>query len=824
VLGLVLLLTPFVSYRHIVRSIVVLAIASFLLLLGSSLALWRQGYRPARYYSLSWTAFLVSIIVMALARLGLTPSTAMTEQSYLAGTVCTVLLLALALADRISLLQSEAEQANRELQASESRLQQYLEAMPVGVTVRDALGRLRYANQRARQMRHWPDEARGDGQAGESTLEETIQEAPLYVSGTRQAYPLERLPPARALQGESASVDDIEMQVGRQRIPLEIWSSPVLDEQVGVQYAISAFQDISERVQAQARIQDRLAVETALSNISTRLVQATDLDRAISETLAEVGPLLAFDRLFLVRIRPDRAELDMTHEWRAAGVSTLLLELRGVPLADVPWLLGQLRANGIVYVQDASALPPQAVQERRFIEEHLGGRRCALPIWMGPELDGFLACHSHSLTSPVLENEVQVLETVAGMLGSVLQRSRVLETLESRVNDRTRELDTLYRVTTQTSAAQSLEVTLRHALEVVLPALGVPMGAIHLQEDRGSPLHLVTHEGFPTQAIRELASPLPAGRGPEEVWWQQVLAQDRPLLLLRDPCAEPQVLPWACLAEIQAYLGIPIRVAGAPAGVLSVFGESGQAFTAEEMALLATVADQLGVAVESDRLRLRAAEARVVQERQRLARDLHDAVTQSLYSLTLFAEAAREMCQGGQMDRAHQYLVRIGQTAQRALREMRLLIYELRPPDLERGGLVQALEHRLEAVERRAGIEATLMADGSDHGLPLPVEEALYRIAQEALNNALKHAAATHVVMTLTVGHQALELAVRDNGQGFDPGVARQGGGMGLANIRQRASDLGGAATIISTPGEGTEVRVTLPATWVQQPEQEGAT
>ena len=816
VLGFVLLLVPFARYGLIVRPLVVLGIGSFLLMLVSGFALWRRGYRPAGFYTLSWAAFIVSIIVLGLARFGLTPSTTLTEQGYLVGTVLTVLLMTLGLVERVKLLEAEADQAGRELRESESRLQQYLEAMPVGVTVRDAQSRLQYVNRRARQLLNWSDDVVRRLPSWGPTLQENIKDSPLYMRGTEQAYPAGRLPSARALRGESASVDDVDMEREGQRIPLEIWSSPVLDEQGAVQYAVTAFRDISRRVEAEARLRNQLAIEKSLAEISTRFVQTADLDQAITETLAEVGPLLGFDRLFLVRIRPEQGHMDLTHEWCATDLPPLLPEMETVPLVDVPWLLDRLRSGDIVYVEDASGLPPEAVLESRFIAAHLGGRQCVLPIWVGRELGGFLVCQSQSTAFPDPDHEVQVLETVSGMLSSALQRATVLETLERRVADRTQELSTLYRVTTLTSTPQSLEATLRRSLDVVLAALDSPMGTVHLRADQSPLLRLVAQQGLPAEALDALVE-----TPPQETWWQQVLVQDRPLLLLEEPCEEPPLLPWACLAGIQAYLGVPIRMAGMPVGVLSVFGETGQEFTAEEMALLTTIADQLGVAIESDQLRRSAEEARVVQERQRLARDLHDAVTQSLYSLTLFARAARQMLRGGKADSADQHLERIGQMAHHALQEMRLLIYQLRPSTLEHEGLVGALEHRLEAVERRTGMEASLVVADDDLGLPPPVEDALYRIAQEVLNNVLKHAAATEVLLELDVGQGVVELAIRDNGQGFDPQAARGAGGMGLANMRQRVEELGGTLAIASSLGQGSEVRATVPVMWKSESELE---
>jgi signal transduction histidine kinase len=181
------------------------------------------------------------------------------------------------------------------------------------------------------------------------------------------------------------------------------------------------------------------------------------------------------------------------------------------------------------------------------------------------------------------------------------------------------------------------------------------------------------------------------------------------------------------------------------------------------------------------------------------------------------------MLRGGKADSADQHLERIGQMAHHALQEMRLLIYQLRPSTLEHEGLVGALEHRLEAVERRTGVEARLVVADGDLGLPPPVEDALYRIAQEVLNNVLKHAAATEVLLALDVGHGVVELAIRDNGQGFDPQAAGDAGGMGLANMRQRVEELGGTLAIASAPGQGTEVRATVPVKWRPESELEVA-
>jgi signal transduction histidine kinase len=246
-------------------------------------------------------------------------------------------------------------------------------------------------------------------------------------------------------------------------------------------------------------------------------------------------------------------------------------------------------------------------------------------------------------------------------------------------------------------------------------------------------------------------------------------------------------------------------------GVLSVLSTKDHQFNEGDVALLTSIADQVGVAVENARLQKQAEQGAVIRERARLARELHDAVTQSLYSLTLFAEAGIELAENGEPEAVRHNFVRIGETALQALKEMRLLVYELRPTALKQGGLVGALHERLNAVEGRVNVTARLIADDLVD-LPTRVEEGLYRIAQEALNNILKHAAATSVTIYLREKNGRIELEIVDDGTGFDPDQTNGPGGMGLDNMRIRAKKLGGSLTIHSEPGGGTKITAAISA------------
>jgi signal transduction histidine kinase len=166
----------------------------------------------------------------------------------------------------------------------------------------------------------------------------------------------------------------------------------------------------------------------------------------------------------------------------------------------------------------------------------------------------------------------------------------------------------------------------------------------------------------------------------------------------------------------------------------------------------------------------------------------------------------------GEVERARERMARIGDISQQALREMRLLLYELRPSALDDDGLEGAIESRLTAVEQRVGISTQLQVNVSGDLLP-HIEECLYRITQEALNNALKHAEATAVVVQLHVDESTIFLSVTDDGKGFDPATVNFEGRLGISNMRERTSRLGGLFEIESKTGLGTTVSITMPRT-----------
>jgi len=233
----------------------------------------------------------------------------------------------------------------------------------------------------------------------------------------------------------------------------------------------------------------------------------------------------------------------------------------------------------------------------------------------------------------------------------------------------------------------------------------------------------------------------------------------------------------------------------------------------------ATAAQHRSEALLSDlqeahaQLRIYAAQAEqlaVVEERQRMARDLHDSAIQALYGLVLSAEGAARKLAEGKVGLVGDRLQEIRRTAHAALHEMRSLIFELRPPDLEKEGLVAALRARLESVEDRAGVRTSLEVEG-DGRLAHNLEAGLYRVVQEALNNALKHSGAEQVTVSLNIGPEQVALEVADDGIGFDTQAAQSGAGLGLRGMVERAQELGGTLSFQSGPGQGTRLRLEVP-------------
>lgn len=406
-------------------------------------------------------------------------------------------------------------------------------------------------------------------------------------------------------------------------------------------------------------------------------------------------------------------------------------------------------------------------------------------------------------------DELEELAKQFNLMSAQLQESYA--DLERKIADRTRELATLNAIAAVVSRSLDLGEILQNALDKTLEVTTMEVGgAFRLEEDAPArhgataALILIAHRGVSEEFARYAARlPLKATLAGEADNAEQVVV--RPVADIRDGGMRKLMQQ----EQLQLIVSVPLLAKGRLLGALNLGTRTVRSLAPEELSLLASIGQQVGVAMENARLYQQAEQLAVVEERSRLARELHDSVTQSLYSLTLFAAAGRRLAAAGDLARVQEYLGQVSETGRQALKEMRLLVYQLRPLALEQEGLVGALQHRLDAVEKRAGLETTLILEGTIE-LAAAIEEGLYRIAQETLNNALKHANATTVTVRLHACSDTVELEVVDNGSGFDPDTAIHAGGLGLVSMRERAERMGASLAVESAPGKGTTVRVVM--------------
>lgn len=415
------------------------------------------------------------------------------------------------------------------------------------------------------------------------------------------------------------------------------------------------------------------------------------------------------------------------------------------------------------------------------------------------------------------------IEELARQFNTMSRELRVFyEFMDQRVADRTREMEEaqarLELALLETERQRQMAESLRQVAQVLTASLDRDTVLAHIVEQLGCVIRydgsgIFLHDGDSLFVSR-------GGRLSDAYMGRRVpLSGSQPFvrvfktrhpLVISDVRDDPGWTVWEDGEHIRGWMGAPLMIGERAIGVLTADSFEVGAYDEQDVQVLQIFAHQAAIAIENARLYQQSRELAILEERNRLARELHDSITQSLYSLRLLSEGWRRQVSAGDVEHAAEYLGRIGEITQQALKEMRLLVHELRPPTLEQQGLLGALRYRLDAVEKRAGVEVRLVAEDVFEW-PAPIEDGLYRIAQEALNNAIKHSAATCVTVRLRIeaGHAVLE--VIDNGRGFDVQTAGQGGGMGLASMRERVEHLQGALSILSEPGAGTTIQASVP-------------
>ena len=372
------------------------------------------------------------------------------------------------------------------------------------------------------------------------------------------------------------------------------------------------------------------------------------------------------------------------------------------------------------------------------------------------------------------------------------------EHLEELVTARTHDLSVLYDVTAVASNVLDLSELLARLLEQSLSAMRCKAGIIHLLDETRAALRLNTERNVPSPVSDGIAS-LFASPGEARSTLEQ-----HGTFIIPNLGSAAQVPPVVRNSGWCTYIGVPIQdTRGQLSGILSIFGETEDQLTVEELTLLASIADHIGLAVENVRLRQQAEQTAVQADRQRLARELHDAVSQSLFSASVIAETLPRIWE------RHPAIVQanlgdLHRLIRGALAEMRTLLLELRPKSMENAILGDLLRQLVDGVQGRTTIDVSLDIQGQGE-IPIRVKENLFRIAQEGLNNVVKHARARHVKLNLDQSKARVTLCIADDGQGFEE-EALEGSHLGLQIMRERAHNIGADLTISSRPAQGTRI------------------
>jgi signal transduction histidine kinase len=397
------------------------------------------------------------------------------------------------------------------------------------------------------------------------------------------------------------------------------------------------------------------------------------------------------------------------------------------------------------------------------------------------------------------ESNVALIGGIANQMGVAIENSRLYENEHHRAE----QFRVISEVGRQITSILDVDELLREITRLVAHAFGYYIVHIGLIEDGG--LVYRGRAAGDRPHPYDFVSPVRLELDSKGITtW--VASHGEPLIV-PDVSADPRYLSVRGMPEIRSELALPVMGRGEMIGVLDIESDRLNAFAEDDVVILQSLANQAGVAIQNAKLYEQARQFAVLEERQRLARELHDSVTQEIYGVTMFAEAAGRLLAQGNQAQAADHLQELQASAQEALSEMRLLIYELRPPVLEQVGLQGALQARLEAVEGRSGLDTHFTAEGQAE-LEREVQENLYGIAREALNNSLKHAHASSLSVNLYLSEPSIRLEISDDGVGFDPNGDFQEGGLGVRGMRERAQQIGGKLSINSKPGGGTSIVV----------------
>jgi signal transduction histidine kinase len=485
------------------------------------------------------------------------------------------------------------------------------------------------------------------------------------------------------------------------------------------------------------------------------------------------------------------------------------------PLRDAGHYMEVVRRGEAVIVGDMMGDAPMSLSFQRAAGESLRTHYAYVRSWMCVPLmgkDGPIGVLSMAYNEPnhYTQHDARMAMAMANQAAIALENAKLYEEAQEAV----RRTTALAKIASTVAFEGSLETVLNDLARNVVQATGSEASAVLLLDERTGDTVYAGAYGLPDgyaaaneESRRNVPDVEPVSHKALRVQGPVVRRNVREWVL-----GTPEMAPLhSFMREIawDTIIGVPLNYRGRPLGVLCSFCREDATSEEDEIAFLTAIADQAAVAVENARLFSEVQGKAALEERQRLARELHDSVSQAIFSISLQARTAETLLERGEHGRLDETIGHISTVAQAAMAEMRALIFELRPESLASEGLVAALTKQAAALRARHGIQVlTELCEEPD--LPIEAKEVLYRVAQEAAHNTIKHARASTLSFSLERrdGHFTLEVA--DDGVGFDAG-GQFPGHLGLQSMRERAQRLGGSLDIQSAPGSGTTVRLRVP-------------
>ena len=453
--------------------------------------------------------------------------------------------------------------------------------------------------------------------------------------------------------------------------------------------------------------------------------------------------------------------------------------------------VGQDGLTGLAAGDGVPILARDVTQDPRYLPsyDNPSGSEMVIPLKVKGRVIGVLNVESERVDA-FDDSDVAVLQSLANQLAVAIENARLFETEQRRAE----QFRAISEVGRHITSILSVDDLMSQTVQRVRERFGYYFASIGLVDAAAG------------QVVVRYGDPLRLKIGEEGVMgW--VAATGEPLLV-PDVLNDDRYVASPSARQTRSELAVPIMSRGQVIGILDAESDRVDGFDASDLTVLQALANQLAVAIENARLYEQAQQLAALEERQKLARELHDSVSQALYGIALGGRTARTLLDRdpGKVAEPLDYVLSL---AEAGLAEMRALIFELRPESLELEGLVAALSKQTASLRARHTIDVrTALVD--EPALPLAAKEAMYRIAQEALNNIVKHAHATKVDVRLEISDGVVRLEIGDNGVGFDP----QGefpGHLGLRSMRERAEKAGGAFSVESAEGQGTRIRVQFP-------------